>query len=791
MSWRTIGLVSVLSTVLSSAAAPQSSTTWGGSVSSDYNTGANWTAGVPPTNGTAIFGAAPARTTITNVGGGGSIEVDSWQFVAGAPAYTFSTAATGVTTYTFVGAGIVNNSSAAPTINVNSSALYFTGSSSMANAVVTVSSGVLNIFDSATAGAATITLRGLAEANIASGASGGQARFILETNTFLNALGTSTAPLTMGSIEGSGMVIYKDRQLVVGGNNLSTTFSGDLSGTGALVKTGSGTLVLSGNNNRTGSNILNSGGLVMNGFVSSVTTMNGGTLSGTGLFGGGIVVNGGTLAPGNPIGGNSIGAMTLTGNFMHNRGGTYQVEVNAAGQGDRVNTSGTATLSGGAVQVLAQSGSYAPRTTYTIVNATGGLSGTFSSVTSNYAFLSPSLSYDANNAYLTLSTAFANGGQTPNQQAAGAALDQAVSGASGDTATVIAALTILPATLGSSVLDAIGPQPYADLGTTNLRAGSLFMNAVGQQMALARGAAGSGTRQSLAQACEVAACDDASPWSVWASGLGGLGSVQGDGNASTLTYNVGGAAAGVDYRIDPRFLVGVGAGYTHGTQWLNSFYGQGWSDSVSVAAYASFTAAGFYFDALAGYAYTGNQMQRQIMIPGLPGRTANGSTGANQFLGQAEAGYRIGIWAPAQASITPFGRLQVQSVAQNAFSESGANALSLNVAQQTTNSLRSTVGADLAAVIALGGERTLDLGLRLGWLHEYANTVRPITAAFAGAPSATFTVYGATPQRDSAVISFSAATAIASNAQLYLRYDGEVGGGTDNHALALGVRLNW
>jgi uncharacterized protein with beta-barrel porin domain len=773
------------------AGAQSTTTTWGGPVNTDYNVPDNWTRGVPATNGTAVFGTEPARTTITNVGGGRSIEVDSWQFLAGAPAYTFSTAASGNTTYGFSGAGIVNSSSVAPTINVNSAALYFNSSSSMANAIVNVTNGVLNIFDSATAGTATITLRGAGEANIASGASGGQARFILESNAFLNALGTATTPLTLGSIEGAGTVIYNDRQLVVGGNNLSTTFSGSLSGRGVMIKTGSGTLVLSGVNFNTGGNVLNSGGLVVNGTLSSTTTVNGGTLSGIGTFGGGIVVNGGTLAPGNPIGGNSIGAMTLSGNFVHNRGGIYQVEVNAAGQGDRVSATGTATLNGGAVQVLAQSGSYAPRTIYTIVNATGGLTGTFSSVTSSYAFLSPSLSYDANNAYLTLSTAFANGGQTPNQQAAGGALDQAVSGASGDTATVIGALTILPATLGPSVLDAISPQPYADIGTTNLKAGSLFMNAVGQQMALARGATGGGTRQSLAQACEVAACDDAGPWSVWASGLGGLGSVLGDGNASTLTYAFGGAAAGLDYRVDPRFLVGVGAGYTHGTQWVNSFYGQGWSDSLSVAAYGSFTAAGFYLDALAGYAYTGNQMQRQIMIPGLPGRTANGSAGANQFLGQAEAGYRIGIWAPAQASITPFGRLQVQSVTQNAFGESGASALSLNVAQQTTNSLRSTLGADLAAVIALGGERTFDLGLRLGWLHEYANTARPITAAFAGAPSAAFTVYGATPQRDSAAIGFSAATAIASTAQLYLRYDGEVGGGTDNHALSLGVRLSW
>ena len=137
-------------------------------------------------------------------------------------------------------------------------------------------------------------------------------------------------------------------------------------------------------------------------------------------------------------------------------------------------------------------------------------------------------------------------------------------------------------------------------------------------------------------------------------------------------------------------------------------------------------------------------MQRQIQFPGLQ-RTANGSTGANQFLGQIETGYRIGLYAPAAASITPFARLQGSTVTQNAFSEWGANSLSLNVAQQTTNSLRTVFGADLAGAIPLGSERSLALDLRLGWLHEYADTGRPITAAFAGAPSNAFTVYGATP----------------------------------------------
>ena len=224
---------------------------------------------------------------------------------------------------------------------------------------------------------------------------------------------------------------------------------------------------------------------------------------------------------------------------------------------------------------------------------------------------------------------------------------------------------------------------------------------------------------------------------------------------------------------------------------MNSFPGKGWTNNVSVAAYGSFTQGDFYADLLGGYAYYNNQLQRQIVIPGLQPLTAQGNTGANQVLGQIETGYRVGIYAPASATLTPFARLQGSSVTQNAFTESGAQSLNLSVAQQTTNSLRTLFGVDLAGNVPLGTDRTLDLGLRLGWQHEFASTIRPITAALSGAPFAAFSVYGATPQPDAAVVSLRANTRIAEQAQIYLRYDGEIGSGTDNHAFNLGLRINW
>ena len=569
------------------------------------------------------------------------------------------------------------------------------------------------------------------------------------------------------------------------------TLTGNIGGTGALGMAGPGTLVLTGTNSYTGGTAVLAGKLSVNGSVAgNVAVGPAGMLGGNGTIGGNVV-NGGTLAPGN-----SIGLLTVNGSYTQMAGSTYQVEANAQGQADRINVGGAAAIQGGTVQVQAAAGSYANSTTYTIVRATGGVSGVYSGVSSNFAFLTPTLSYDANDVFLTLAlgqNAFTSfSGITPNQKAVGTALNQSFANAAGDFATVIGALAGLNTAQGPAALDTISGQPYADFGTMNTNNAALFMNALGQQMANARGSSAStGQRQALAQACEVEACDAVGPLSAWASALGGLGSVLGDGNASTLTYNFGGAAAGMDYRFDPRFLAGIGVGYTHGTQWVNSFMGQGWSDSVSVAAYGSFTQSGFYVDALAGYAYYGNQLQRQILIPGLQQRTATGSTGANQFLGQIEGGYKLGIYAPAAATITPFGRFQISSVTQNAFNESGAQSLNLNVAQQTTNSQRTTIGADLGSSIGLGNERKLDLAVRLGWMHEFADVARPITAAFAGAPGNSFTVFGATPLRNAAVVGLQATTNIAAATQIYLRYDGEIATGTDNHAINIGVRMSW
>src|SRR5262249_18525820 len=115
--------------------------------------------------------------------------------------------------------------------------------------------------------------------------------------------------------------------LAAGGGAFNTaadlTASGVISGPGALAKFGAGGLTLNGTNSYTGSTTVGSGALIVNGSIASsslLTVSPAGLIGGTGLLPS-TTINGGVLAPGN-----SIGTLTVQGNFTQN-GGTYRVEL--------------------------------------------------------------------------------------------------------------------------------------------------------------------------------------------------------------------------------------------------------------------------------------------------------------------------------------------------------------------------------------------------------------------------------------------------------------------------------
>src|SRR4030095_15149795 len=134
----------------------------------------------------------------------------------------------------------------------------------------------------------------------ASGSVGAEARIKLFGNGFLDVRYHDTPELTIGSLEGDGLVFLGGVNLSVGSNNLSTIFSGLIEEnsegmTGALTKIGTGTLMLTNANTYTDGTTISGGRLQVNNMDGSATgtgavQVNAGILAGRGTIAGMVIV---------------------------------------------------------------------------------------------------------------------------------------------------------------------------------------------------------------------------------------------------------------------------------------------------------------------------------------------------------------------------------------------------------------------------------------------------------------------------------------------------------------------
>ena len=96
---------------------------------------------------------------------------------------------------------------------------------------------------------------------------------------------------------------------------------------------------------------------------------------------------------------------------------------------------------------------------------------------------------------------------------------------------------------------------------------------------------------------------------MWGSALGGTGSVAGNGNSATFTYNAGGIATGIDYRARSALAGRLRPGLRQRQPVAGRLQRPGHQQQLPGAASTPPSPQGaFYLDGLAGYGYNDNQM---------------------------------------------------------------------------------------------------------------------------------------------------------------------------------------
>lgn len=782
--------------------------------SGSYTAGSNWSGGSVP-DGTASFGTS----SITSLTISSSRSVGGWTFNPGASNYVISLS--GENSLQFLGSGIAVNggsieldahasfvrfanasSAGTATINSTNSRLTFSQSATAGNAVIgsdfqlnfndsstagdasISTTGTLNFNDASTAGNATISNSGTGTIFFFGHSSGGAARFI--NNAFIDISVNNGPTVLMGSIEGAGTIYLGANTLEVGGNDLSTVYSGVLrdggmaeTSGGSLTKSGTGKLTLTGESTYSGNTQVIGGVLDVEGALNgtaSVTVQSGATLMGAGgiVTSSVSVVSGGTLAPGNGTAGT---ALTIDGSLAFASGALYLVQVNPAAAASTLVT-GSAALGGATVKGVFEPGSYVSRT-YTILSASGGVSGTFASLINAGmpSNLQSSLSYDANNVYLNLALDFAiPPGLNVNQRNVGNALTSSFD-KNGGIPFVYAGLSAGGLTIAS--------------GELATRVQQTTFEAMGQFTGLLadRDLPDCALRDVRGK---LRPCFEPGRWNVWAAAFGRAQDSNGHAalGSHDATSRVFGTAVGADYRISADTLAGFAlAG--GGTNFSVNGLGSGRSDLFQAGAYLRHVEGPAYVSAALAYGWQNVTTDRVVAITGVD--RLHAGFNANALSARAESGYRfVARWSGAEFGVAPYAAGQFATVALPPYAESvlsGSNAFALGYAAKSVTDPRTELGirADKTFVAANG---LLLLRGRLAWLHDF-NPDRAVSATFQGLPDASFVVNGAAQAADSALMTAAVENIWLNGWSAAATFDGEFSAVTRAYAGKAVVRFAW
>ncbi|WP_339494164.1 autotransporter outer membrane beta-barrel domain-containing protein [Pseudomonas sp. RA_105y_Pfl2_P56] len=533
----------------------------------------------------------------------------------------------------------------------------------------------------------------------------------------------------------------------------------------------------------TGSGDFSDGGAVRNG----ATLINQGAIAGNlTVDAGGVYAGGGSVGSLNVNGtlrtDTGLGRATIVRDLNMGSAATLAYGVNADGSSAPVQVGGTANLNGATLAVNPGSGTYPWQSHYTVLQATQ-VNGTFGKVSSDYAFLTPTLAYTPTQVDLTYTrndvafkdfAATGNGSSAANslasmgkhnalynallnttQSTAGAAIEQ-LAGAS--NANLTSATLGASSQVGNSMLSAmqqIGGSPGLMVGLDQRETPVLAANGVPSE---ARNLNDPNARGRL-----------------WLQAIGGYGKLDGEHGSSGLEQRSKGSVLGADWSLNSAWRLGVLGGYS--TTDLDATGVDGNVESWHAGVYALHQNGPLSLRL--GAAYSGHQgeSKRTIAFNGFSDRP-KGDYDADSQQAFAELGYAMGS---GRLSAEPFASLGYQRYHRDSYREKGG-AAALQVDSQTQDNFSSTFGLRLAHLSSLDNGMSLTPRMAAGWKHTYGDVSSSTRQAFVVGGTG-FSVDGSSLDRDSLVLEAGLDIGISARHTLGVGYSGEIGSNSRNHGL--------
>lgn len=187
------------------------------------------------------------------------------------------------------------------------------------------------------------------------------------------------------------------------------------------------------------------------------------------------------------------------------------------------------------------------------------------------------------------------------------------------------------------------------------------------------------------------------PWSFYMLANGAVSDRQATVAARGFDLDSVGGTIGTEYRISANAFVGAAFDYSNPKARLFNNAGSTEANAYQLGAYGAWTNANFF---LQGLATVGWQNYRNIR-PGVVDLITSNPDGTS-VVAAGKVGYLFG--APDKVQVGPIGSLLYARARVNSFTESGDPVLTLNVGEQTGETLIGSVGAQFRFPFWVGGK---------------------------------------------------------------------------------------
>lgn len=542
-------------------------------------------------------------------------------------------------------------------------------------------------------------------------------------------------------------------------------------------KVGASTWTIAGSSDRVMSWDIREGELMVTGSMggSAMNVHSGAVLGGTGTVGSIDARTGSILSPGVK----GIGSLAVTGNVLIAGGTTYRIDLGLDLKSDRIVAQGAATVQdGSSVQVNALPGDYKPGSRWTILTARNGVTGQFSSATTNLAFFKPVLTKDGQNIYLELER---RNRPLPDGRPAPEPFDPVTEPELPD---------VLDQTSGSPIVSATG---------TILAHDDLFRAAVLCRLRCSTGGVPSLTTfdSALADyAADMPVHKDAMPvaaavprsnsdWAVWGKAIASWGSTDATAVSHAVERTTGGLVAGADMGFGTPYRLGVAAGYFSSDVSVGSLGSSGNVESVHLGVYGSASFGALNLRGGVAYAHHEVDMTRSIRFTGFSGTNrSESSVDSLQVFG--EIGYMIPL-NDTMAIERFVGLAHVHVNGRGVFEEGSELAVAGEV--HSFDTTYTTLGARFIATMPTSAGEITFKGL-VGWRHAFGDAVPTATFSYVG-DGRPFLISGTPIDKDSLIVEAGLNWAVSKDVTLSASYTGAIGARDQEHTLRAGLTVQF